>query len=71
MSDTKNERLDELKAELKESCQSTIRILQSIIEDIDDGTYTIEKAEMDYENMMWNDGINFMSCVGDIANYED
>jgi hypothetical protein len=71
MSGTKNERLDELKAELKESCQSTIRILQSIIEDIDNGTYTIEKAEMDYENMMWNDGINFMSCVGDIANYED
>ena len=47
MSGTKNERLDELKAELKESCQSTIRILQSIIEDIDNGTYTIEKAEMD------------------------
>lgn len=71
MSDTKNDRLDELKAELKQSCQSTIHILQSIIEDIDNGTYTIEKAEMDYENMMWNDGINFMSCVGDIANYED
>lgn len=71
MSDTKSERLDELKAELKDSCQRTIHILQSIIEDIDNGTYTVEKAEADYENMMWNDGIDFMSCVGDIANYEN
>lgn len=68
MSDTKNERLDELTSELKESCNSTIRILQSIIDDIDNGTYTTEKAEMDYENMMFNDGIDFMSIVGDIAN---
>lgn len=68
MSDTKNERLDELTSELKESCNSTIRILQSIIDDIDNGTYTAEKAEIDYENMMFNDGIDFMSIVGDIAN---
>ena len=71
MSDTKNERLDELTASLKDSCQRTIHILQSIIEDIDNGTYTIEKAEMDYENLMWNEGIDFISAVGDIANYED
>jgi hypothetical protein len=71
MSETKNERLDELTASLKESCQSTIHILQSIIDDIDNGTYTIEKAEMDYENLMWNEGIDFISAVGDIANYED
>lgn len=68
MSDKKNERLDELTSELKESCNSTIRILQSIIDDIDNGTYTAEKAEVDYENMMFNDGIDFMSIVGDIAN---
>lgn len=65
---TQEEQLEELKEELKDSLESTIRILQSILDDVKNGIYGPEQARIDYENMMFNDGIDFMSIIGDIAN---
>ena len=65
---TQNEMIQELNEELKESLQSTIRLLQGILDDVTSGNYGSEQARMDYENMMFNDGIDFMSIIGDIAN---
>lgn len=65
---TQNEMIQELNEELKESLQSTIRLLQGILDDVISGNYGSEQARMDYENMMFNDGIDFMSIIGDIAN---
>lgn len=48
---------------LKTSLESTIHILQGILDDINRGVYDRGKAEQDYENLMFSDGIDFMSCI--------
>lgn len=62
------ERVTELVAELKASLEHSIHVLSGILEDVNKGEYTQEKAQIDYELMMFNDGIDFMSIVGDLAN---
>lgn len=68
---TYDDRLAELKEELQTSITDTIRILQAILEDVKNGIYGPEQARMDYENMMYNDGINFMSIIDDIGNLDN
>lgn len=53
--------------ELKESLTRTVHILSAIVSDIDNGEYTLEKAEQDLENLMWNDGIDYMSVLAEIT----
>ena len=60
--------VEELVEELDKSIDHTIHILQAIKEEIASGKYTPEVAQVDYENLMFNDGIDFMSIIGDIAN---
>jgi DNA relaxase NicK len=59
--------LEELREELTESLEGSIRILQSILDDVKNGIYGPEQAQMDHENLMFNDGINFMSVIEEIA----
>lgn len=60
--------VEELVEELSKSVDHTIHILQAIKEEIEAGKYTPEVAQVDYENLMFNDGIDFISIIGDIAN---
>lgn len=60
--------VEELVEELNKSIDHTIHILQAIKEEITAGKYTPEVAQVDYENLMFNDGIDFISIIGDIAN---
>jgi DNA relaxase NicK len=69
--ETYEERLAELKQDLESSIGDTIRILQSVLDDVKNGIYGPEQAKMDHENMMFNDGINYMSIIDDIANLEE
>ena len=59
--------LDELKEELTESIESTTRILSAILEDVKTGIYGPEQAAMDYENLMFNESVNFMSIIQEIS----
>lgn len=55
--------LDEKLADLGESLKHAIHILNGILSDIELGEYTQEQAQTDYENLMWNEGIDYMSTL--------
>jgi hypothetical protein len=62
-----NETLDESLQDLQDSLQHAIHILQGILDDIEDNGYTQEQATLDYENLVWNEGIDFMSALESFA----
>jgi len=62
-----NETLDESLQDLQDSLQHAIHILQGILDDIEDNGYTQEQATLDYENLVWNEGIDFMSALESCA----
>jgi hypothetical protein len=62
-----NETLDESLENLQDSLQHAIHILQGILDDIEDNGYTQEQATLDYENLVWNEGIDFMSALESFA----
>jgi hypothetical protein len=45
----------------------TINTLSAIVSDIEQGQYTQDKAAFDYECMMSNDGLDFMSSLESYA----
>lgn len=55
--------LSEAVENLKTSLENTIHILQGVLDDVNQGIYDREKAEQDYENLLFHDGIDFMSCI--------
>lgn len=61
------ERLEELNQELESSLTDTIHVLQGILNEVKAGSYTPEQAGMDHENLMFSEGIDFMSIIGEIA----
>lgn len=62
--------LSEPIARLKMSLENTIDILQVILDDVNKGLYDRKKAEQDYENLMFSDGVDFMSCILDVVESE-
>jgi hypothetical protein len=62
-----NETLDESLENLQDSLQHAIHILQGILDDIEDNGYTQQQATLDYENIVWNEGIDFMSALESFA----
>ena len=62
--------LSEPVARLKVSLENTIHILQGILNDVNRGLYNTAKAEQDYENLMFSDGVDFMSCILDVVEAE-
>lgn len=58
---------DEILTDLSESLKHAIHILSGILSDIELGEYTQDQAQTDYENLMWNEGIDFMSALESYA----
>ncbi len=68
---TKMNEREELFEELRESLTSAVRYYQDILTDLDEGTYTPEKAQQDAENLMFNEGNNILSILeslGELSN---
>ena len=58
--------------DVKESVEHAIHVLNGILEDIKSGTYTQEQANLDAENLMMTEGLDFISAIADYAeNGED
>jgi len=55
--------IDEKLADIGESLKHAIHILTGILGDIELGEYTQEQAQADYENLMWNEGIDYMGAI--------
>lgn len=67
---TTKETKEELTAELEESLTHAVHVLQGVLDDVKSGTYTKEQAELDYENIMNTEGLDFMSVLKDYAEGE-
>jgi hypothetical protein len=61
------ETLDESLEDLQDSLQHAIHILQGILDDIENNEYTQEQATLDYENIMYNEGIDYMTALESFA----
>ena len=64
-----NETLDESLDDVIESLQHAVHVLSAILDDIEQGEYSQEKAIQDYENIMWNEGIDFMTSLESYATW--
>ncbi|MFZ9715842.1 MAG: hypothetical protein ACO3CH_00095 [Ilumatobacteraceae bacterium] len=53
--------------EIKESLEHAIHILKGILDDVNTGDYTPEKAALDAENLMMTDGLDYISVLLDYA----
>lgn len=65
--DTPDEAVQEALSELQDSLKHAIHYLTGILDDIATGSYTPKKASEDYENLLWNEGIDFISQLGSLA----
>lgn len=65
MSDS--ETLDESLEDLQDSLQHAIHILQGILDDIEENGYNQEQARLDYENLVCNEGIDYMTALESFA----
>lgn len=52
---------------LLESIDHIVHILRGVRADIVNGNYHARQAESDYENMMYNDGIDVFSALEQVA----
>ena len=52
---------------LQESLMRTINTLSALVSDIEQGQYTQDRAAFDYDCMMNNDGLDFMSSLESYA----
>ena len=59
--------LDEALEDLQDSLQHAIHVLQAILDDVEENWYDQEKAKLDYENIVCNEGIDFMSALESFA----
>ena len=53
--------------DVKESLTHAIRVLQAILDDVNAGTYSPEQAELDVENLLMTEGLDFISTLQDYA----
>ncbi len=65
--DTPDEAVQEALSELQDSLKHTIHYLNGILDEIATGSYTPKKASEDYENLLWNEGIDFISQLSSLA----
>jgi hypothetical protein len=61
------ETLDESLEDLQDSLQHAIHILQGILDDIEGNGYNQEQARLDYENLVCNEGIDYMTALESFA----
>lgn len=69
MSDQEYETEQEVLDDLLDSLTHAIHVLSAITSDIATGEYSQEKAVQDYENIMWNEGIDFMTSLESYATW--
>ena len=62
--------LDEALEDLQDSLQHTIHILQAILDDIEKNGYNQEQAKLDYENIICNEGIDYMTALESFALFQ-
>jgi len=62
--------LDEALEDLQDSLQHAIHILQAILDDIEDNGYNQEQAKLDYENIICNEGIDYMTALESCALFQ-
>jgi hypothetical protein len=53
--------------DVKESLTRAIRVLQAILDDVNRGTYSTKQAELDVENLLMTEGLDFISTLQDYA----
>lgn len=64
---TQMEALESLTASL----MAISHYLTGILRDIEEGTYTPERAVQDYEALTYNEGIDYMGCLADFADFAE
>ena len=62
----KPEIIEEL-LDVKASLTHAIHVLQGILDDVNSGTYSTEQAELDVENLLMTEGLDFISTLQDYA----
>lgn len=53
--------------DVKESLEHTIHVLNGILEDVKKGAYTQKEAELDVENLLFTEGLDFVSILQEYA----
>ena len=53
--------------DVKESLTHAIRVLQAILDDVNAVTYSSVQAELDVENLLMTEGLDFISTLQDYA----
>jgi hypothetical protein len=56
--------------DVKKSLEHTIHVLQGILDDVNNGTYTKEQASIDAETLMMTEGLDFISTIYDYSEEE-
>jgi len=56
---------------VKESLENAIHVLSGILSDVKSGTYTKKQASLDAENLMMNDGLDYVSSILDYSESEE
>lgn len=65
--DTHEEAVQEALDELQDSLKHAIHYLTAILDELNAGSYTPKKASEDYENLLWAEGIDFISQLSSLA----
>lgn len=65
--DATEEAVQEAMSELQDSLKHTIHYLTAILDELNAGSYTPKKASEDYESLIWQEGIDFISQLGSLA----
>ena len=53
--------------EVKASLTHAIHVLQGILDAVNSGTYSPEQAELDVENLLMTEGLDFISTLQDYS----
>jgi hypothetical protein len=62
--------MSEKLADLEESLTHAVHVLQGVLDDVKSGKYTKEQAALDAENLMYTEGLDFISALSDYAEEE-
>lgn len=65
--DTPDEAIQEAMSNLQDSLKHAIHYLSAILDELNAGSYTPKKASEDYENLLYNEGMDFVSQLGSLA----
>lgn len=56
--------------EVQTSLEHAIHVLTGILDDVKKGDYTTDLAMQDVENLLWTEGLDYMSVLADYAGWE-